>query len=165
MALKNEDNPQLKQGYIYAVRLLAASKKSEGELLRRLSKKGYPEDTAKQVIIKLKNQGILDDQKLARETVQWAIQTKKYGRNRISFELKKKGVPTTKIVKELEHYPKALERETALSLAEERWVKLKKVAYQKRKKRLYDFLVNRGFDFEMSREIVGQMQNESDENF
>ena len=161
MALKDENNPQLKQGYIYAVRLLAASKKSESELLRRLSEKGYPEDIAKQVIVELKNQGILDDQKLARETVQWAIQTKKYGRNRISFELKKKGVAANKIARELEQYSKALERETALGLAAERWTKLEKVEYQKRKKRLYDFLINRGFDFEMSREIVWQMQNES----
>ena len=165
MALKNDDNPQLKQGYIYAVRLLAASKKSERELLKRLSDKGYSEEIAEQVVEELKDQRILSDQKLAQETVHWAIQAKRYGRNRIALKLRKKGVPAWEITKELEQYPKALERETALALAEERWAKLKKIEPKKRKKRLYDFLVARGFDFEISREIVTQMQAEPNEDF
>ncbi len=165
MVLKDKNNPQFKQGYIYAVRLLAASKKSERELLRRLSDKGYPVEIAEQVIDELKTQGILSDQKLAQETVHWAIQAKRYGRNRIALQLRKKGVQASEITKELEQYPKAIERETALALAEERWIKLKKVEPQKRKKRLYDFLVSRGFDFEISREIVTQIQDKPDENF
>ena len=164
MDLKAKHHPQLKQGYLYAVRLLTASKKSENELRRRLSGKGYPQEISKQVIDELKAQGILSDQKLTQETVQWAIQAKRYGRNRIALELKKRGITASEIEKELENYPKATERETALALAEERWEKLKKVERQKRKKRLYDFLVSRGFDFEMSREVVMQMQSDTHEN-
>ncbi len=165
MDLKDKNNPQFKQGYIYAVRLLAASKKSELELLKRLSDKGYPVEIVEQVVDELKTQGILSDQKLAQETVHWAIQAKRYGRNRIALKLRKKGVPAGEITKELEQYPKAIERETALAVAEEGWMKLKKVEPKKRKKRLYDFLINRGFDFEISREIVAQIQKESNEDF
>jgi len=48
-------------------------------------------------------------------------------------------------------------------LAEARWERLKKVELQKRKMRLYQFLLNRGFDFELSREIVSQLSQNSNE--
>ena len=165
MDLSEKDDPQFKQGCIYAIRLLAASKKSERELLKRLSEKGYPEFITQRVIEHLKSQGLLSDQKLVQDTVQCAVQAKRYGRNRLSLELRRKGVRSSEISKGLEQYPKALERETARVLAKERWEKLKKVERRKRKKRVYDFLINRGFDFEMSREIIAQMQIEPDENF
>lgn len=160
-----KDDPQFKQGCIYAVRLLAASKKSERELFKRLLEKGYPESVCERVINHLKTQGLLSDQKLVRDTVQGAIQAKRYGRNRLLLELRKRGIPSAEIAKELEQFPKALERETALALAKERWAKLEKVENRKKKKRLYDFLVARGFDFEISREIVARMHSEPNENF
>lgn len=165
MELKIKNNPQFKQGYLYAVRLLAASKKSEREVSKRLLEKGYPEETVEQVVGELRSQKLLSDRKLVDETIQGAIYAKRYGRRRIFLELKKRGIGSAQIEKALEDYPKATERETAHTLAQERWEKLKKVEYQKRKKRLYDFLLNRGFDFELAREIVNQMQSDIHEDF
>ena len=153
------NNPQFKHGYLYAVRLLTVGKRSSSELSTRLAEKGYSGETVQQVIEILKTQGILNDQRLIRETVQWAVQAKRYGRRRISLELKKRKVNAGEIEKALMEYPKNVEQETARMLAEERWLKLKKVEPQKRKKRVYDFLINRGFDFELSREVVTHMQS------
>lgn len=164
MDLKVKNNPQFRQGYLYAIRLLAASKKSESELSSRLRKKGYPLDIIGQVIGELKAQGILSDQKLVRETVQLAMQAGRYGHRRISFELKKRGVDSREIEKALEAYPKAQEHEIAVALAQERWGKLQKVEPKKRTKRLFDFLVNRGFNFELAREVVNQMRFKVNEN-
>lgn len=161
-----EDNSQRKQGYLYAVRLLTISKRSETELSKRLLSKGYPKAAIDSIIVKLKEQKILNDQKLVQETVHWAVQSKKYGRRKVYLQLKKRGIATGEIEEALDTFPKEAEHDTALMLAEERWEKLKGVDFQKRKKRLYDFLINRGFDFELSREIVKEMQpNESNENF
>ncbi|MBI4395419.1 MAG: regulatory protein RecX [Candidatus Omnitrophica bacterium] len=164
MELTIKNNSQFKQGYLYAIRLLAASKKSEREVSKRLEEKGYSKETINQVLNELISQKILSDQKLVGETIQNAIHAKRYGRRRIFMELKKRGIPSPEIEKALEDYPKTLERETAFGLARDRWIKLEKVEYQKRKKRLYDFLLNRGFDFELAREIVNQMRSDINEN-
>ena len=164
MEEKTHTDSQLKQGYLYAVRLLTASKKSEKEILKRLLEKGYAEEVGRGIIQTLKTQGILSNQKLAEETIQLATQVKRYGRNRIFLELRKKGVSETDIARSLEHYPKALERENAEALASERWERLKHIEPQKRKKRLYDFLAARGFDFELCRELVNQMETKKNED-
>lgn len=145
------------------MRLLTASKKSEKELAKRLSEKGYQPEVVAQVAEELKKQGILSDEKLIRETVQWASEAKRYGRKRIFLELKKRGLASNEIERALHDYPKAVERDSARALAEARWERLKKVELQKRKMRLYQFLLNRGFDFELSREIVSQLSQNSNE--
>ena len=160
--IKNHD--QIKQGYLYAVRLLAQSKRSEHELLRRLKNKGYLPEATAQIINELKSQGILSDKKLVQDTVDWSIKAKRYGRNRIFFELKKRGIREANIGKALEGYSRAEEQENARSLATERWIKLEKVEVKKRKKRLYDFLISRGFDFELARRLVEEMEHHNDEN-
>ena len=164
MELEAKNNPQFKQGYLYAVRLLAASKKSGQEVRKRLLDKGYSKETIEQVVSELEKQQILSDQKLIEETVQGALQAKRYGRRRIFLELKRRGVALNRVEKALSDYPKEVEEENAKALAESHWEKLKKVEPQKRKKRLYDFLLNRGFDFELARDIVDQMHSKTRED-
>lgn len=159
----NEDS-QIKQGYLYAIRLLAASKKSESELLKRLLKKGFSEFSALEVIQKLKQKRILSDQKLVEEAVHWATQTKRYGKRRISMELKRRGIASVEIENAFKNYDDLLERQTAAQLAQERWQKLNKVEMKKRKTRVYNFLLNRGFDFELVREILNQLESKTREN-
>ena len=160
-----KDNPQFKQGYLYAVRLLAASKKSETELLKRLFEKGYSKESVYGVIENLKDKGILNDHKLVEETVQWAIQAKRYGKRRIFMELKRRGIPTNEIETALKQYPVIKEKEIAFELAHGRWEKFKKLDAEKRKRRTYDFLLNRGFDFELSRELIAELESKGNENF
>ena len=158
------DNPQFKQGYLYAVRLLTASKKSSKELDRRLKQKGYSEAVIVQILDYLKEQGILSDQKLVSESVQWAKQAKRYGKRRIFAELKKKRIDSKIIESALREYSKDEERETAYALAEKRWDKLSKIEPAKRKQRLYQFLGTRGFDFEIIREVLEKLQVKVNEN-
>ena len=162
MDLKIKDSPQFKQGYLYAVRLLTASKKSTKELLKRLNDRGYDPQVAESILETLKNQGILSDRKMVDETIHWAREAKRYGKKRISIELRKKGIAQNVIEEALVGYSKDEERQTAYQLAEVRWNKLGKIELVKRKKRLFDYLVSRGFDFEMIREIINQLNSKKD---
>ena len=159
MDIKTQENPQFKQGYLYAVRLLTASKKSSKELSKRLKDKGYQPAAIEDILQSLRSQGILDDRKMADETIHWAKQAKKYGKKRISLELKKKGIAQNLIDGALEGYSKEEERKTAYQLAEIRWNKVKHLEPQKRKKRLFDYLISRGFDFELTREIMNRLDS------
>jgi regulatory protein len=155
---------QLKQGYLYAVRLLAASKKSSHELAKRLEGKGYPVDVTQEIIDRLKAQKLLSDGKLVADTILRATESKGYGRNRIALELKKRGIARTTIHDALDQLPKAKEREVALNLAQLRWQKLGGIDARKKQQRLYAYLVNRGFDFDLCREIVDQLKGVGVEN-
>ena len=164
MDLTPQDKDQLRQGEIYAVRLLTASKKSESELLKRLELKGYPSAVAHQVVDRLKQNGVLDDRKLIEDTVQWSIQSKKWGRRRISFELKKRGVKSSAITEALDQYSEDLEFDLALEQGRARWHKFRSVEFSKRKKRVYDYLINRGFDYELARNVITKLETKSNEN-
>lgn len=155
---------QLKQGYLYAVRLLAITKRSRKELAQKLKSKGYDAGITGQILDRLESQGILNDRALVQESVQRAVREKRLGRRRISFELKRKGAGEAVIQSALSQYSPEEERANALELAQTQWTKLKRVEPRKRKKRLYDFLTARGFEFELIREIVSQIEKQPDEN-
>ena len=155
---------QLKQGYLYAVRLLTVTKRSRKELARKLKSKGFAGEISDKILDRLETQGILNDRALVEETVQRAVREKRFGRRRIEFELKRKGAQEASIERALANYPSEEERANALALAEAQWEKLKRVDPKKRKKRLYDFLITRGFEFGLAREIISQLDRQNDEN-
>jgi regulatory protein len=161
---KLKNNPQWKQGYLYAVRLLTASKKSEREIAKRLDEKGYSPEVIQDIVNELRTQRILNDQKLTEEMVQTTLLEKRYGPKRVYYNLRKRGISSAEAQKAADAYPKSAEREAAQELAKTRWEKLMKIEPRKRKKRLYDFLINRGFNHELSRDIVMRIESKSDEN-
>lgn len=164
METRQELSGQLKQGYLYAVRLLAVTKRSRKELERRLKEKGYDCDVSVQILDRLETQGILNDRALVQDTVQRAVHEKRLGRRRISFELKRKGAEETMIESALLNYSPEDEHANALELAEAQWGKLSRVEPKKRKKRIYDFLTARGFTFELAREIISKIGKSTDED-
>ena|SRR3989338_220525 len=155
---------QFKQGYLYAVRLLTASKKSGEQLKKRLLDRGYGCELSEQILIQLQKQHLIDDEKLARDTALWAIEAKRFGRNRIAVELKKRGIAKKLVEDVLTSIDEVKERDTALNLGRDRWNRLKLVPLAKKQKRTYDYLVRRGFGFNLSREIIDDLRQESFEN-
>ena len=73
-----------------AVKLLALCDRTEGEIRDKLSRAGYPESCVQQVIEKLYAEELLDDEAFAQRWAQ--SRTHKYGRNRLSQELTRRGV-------------------------------------------------------------------------
>lgn len=74
-----------------AVRLLSVRARSEGEIRRKLTERGYMDDTVDMVLYKLEKEGLVDDEAFARE---WAASRARsqVGRARILHELTNKGL-------------------------------------------------------------------------
>lgn len=153
-------NEQIKQGLIYAMRLLSVSKKSETRIREKLKEKGYPEPVAEEVIRELKEKNILDDSKFAEEKVYWATHGNPLGKRRLRFELKKQGLSEQVVGEALDGITRAEERENALALAKTQADKLKSLEPERRKKRLYDFLIRRGFDYEICRDVITKLEKQ-----
>lgn len=153
-----------KNARIYALRLLAISNRGSQEVLKRLLEKGYTEDIARDVVRDLEQNRILDDAKLSRETVRWAVQGKRIGRLRLRMELGRRGIKGEALENALDDYTMDEEHSLAVALGRERWEKLAGIEGRLRKKRVYDYLVRRGFNFEISRDVLETIENATNEN-
>ena len=76
----------------YAMRLLTKRSYFENELRRKLLLKKKTEQIIKALISEIIDLGFINDEKFAEEFVEYKIHIRKFGLNRISNELKRKGV-------------------------------------------------------------------------
>jgi regulatory protein len=158
------DSNQKKQGHIYALRLLTASKKSSAELAKRLQDKGYSPEVIETIITDLQNQKLLSDVNLVRDTVTWSIQSKHLGKHRVRLELKRRGIQNDLIENALTQIDPTEEKERARELASIRWSKFYKIDLKRRKKKVYDFLIGRGYDFCVAKEMIDELSAQQYEN-
>lgn len=153
------DEPQKKQAWITALRLLAASPKSRLEISRKLAEKGYPREVVSETLSQLEGQNLLSDRAYAQNLAARLTHGKPSGTRKIAFELKRHGV-SAKIREEiLEEIKPDEEIRRARELAQGRWERLQNLPPEKRKKRVYDFLIRRGFDFQVVRDILEEFES------
>ena len=150
---------QEKQAWIVSLRLLAATPKSVKELRDKLTAKGFPDGIIEKTLATLQDKGLLSDRAFAQNIVSRFTQGQPSGSRKISFELKRKGVPAKMREEILEGLNPDEERERARELAGARWERFAKLEAQKRKRRVYDFLLRRGFDFQLVRDVIEQLEN------
>lgn len=148
------DESQKKQAWISSLRLLAASPKTRGELAKKLTEKGYPEEIVRQTLDQLESQGLLSDRAYAVNLLSRFVHAQPSGRRRIAFEMKKRGVPAKIREDVLSQVTPEQEADRAREIGLARWERFKNLDEPKRKKRVYDFLIRRGFDFQLVRDVV-----------
>jgi regulatory protein len=157
-----EESEKKKQAWLTSLRLLAASPKTRHELAQKLTQKGYPSPIIGEVMRKLEEQGILNDQAYALNLMNRFKHGRPSGRKRIAFELKRHGVAPSVQEEILKRIDPQEEKETARQLGQERWERLSQLSQDKRKRRVYDFLIRRGFDFQAVRDLVEEFARASD---
>ena len=149
---------QEKQAWIVSLRLLAATPKSVKELRDKLATKGFPAGVVDKTIETLEARGILSDRAFAQNIVARFTQGRPSGNRKISFELKRKGVPSKVREEVLETLNSEEERERAREIAGGKWERFSKLDPEKRKRRVYDFLLRRGFDFQLVRDLIEELE-------
>lgn len=150
------------QAWVTSLRLLAATPKTRRELAKKLSDKGFPEPLVEETLDKMEAQGLLSDLAYAKNLAARLTHEKPSGRRKLSFELKRHGVPA-KIQEEiLSGITPADEAARALEIASSQWQRFEKLEPEKRKKRVYDLLIRRGFDFDIVRDAVEKLESQSD---
>jgi regulatory protein len=135
--------------------LLRQRPRSVHEIRSRLKLKGYEDDLVEDVIVSLKRTGDLDDEKFARFWVESRMHMNPAGDVVLKHELKGKGIGDAVIETVLtEKASKYDEYELALSMAKDRFERLKKLDRRKAMKRIYDFLLRRGFKYDNIRRVI-----------
>lgn len=145
-----------------ALILLAHRARSTQELSERLTRAGFKAHTVAHVVERLRALGYLDDEEFARVWLKDRMHTKLYGKHRVKYELKMKGVPDGIIEEQLEAGTSdESEYERALKLAEEKVRAFKGLEGDKAYRRLSQFLLRRGFSAAIAYDVCRDVFSDS----
>ena len=146
----------LSQAQDYALKLISYRDRSREEIQVRMKRKGFEKDVIEEVLRYLESQKYLDDRRFAEV---WAYDRlrKNYGRRRVIWELREKGVNQEiidEVVKEI--YSAVDEIGMALDLVNRRGYSLESAQDKGVARRASGFLRRRGFSFSVIREVMGR---------
>jgi regulatory protein len=136
-----------------ALKTIERAYKTEKEIRDKLEKNEYPEDSIERVLEFLKSYEFINDEKFTKMFVQDKI--KKYGKNKIKFDLIKKGINEKVVEENLNSMNDTNEKDTAKKLAEKKLRALQGkygegVIYSK----VANYLSSKGFSFDVINDIM-----------
>lgn len=143
-----------------SVRLLGYRPRTETELRRRLSEKGYETGIADEAIERLRHLGYVDDADFARFWIRNREQFKPMGARRIRSELLQKGVDRQTADEVIEEQLPVEEYDTALKAARSKLRTYGGTDYPTFRRRLGGYLARQGFGFEASARVIKQLWRE-----
>ena len=147
--------------YHAAAHFLSFRPRSENELKERLAKRGFDSSNIREVVSRLREQGLLDDRAFARFWVDNRTRLGPRSRWLIGRELKQKGVSSEVI----DHAVDILDDgETAYNAAATRASRLTGSDYRSFRLRLGQYLKRRGFSYDVIKETTDRLWQELDKN-
>lgn len=138
----------------YSLKLLSYRGRSEGELIKRLSMKGYADDEIKNAIVQLRDMGLINDRNVASNFRQFAEGTKRLGSIGIRNFLLTRGIPSEIIDEVCQDID---EESNALKLLQKR---IRNYSDERDKRRVYSLLQRKGYSFETIRKVLKKFYNE-----
>lgn len=143
-----------------SLRMLASSPKSRYELKKKLVHKGYPFSTIEKALDQLENHKLLNDKQYAEDLFSRFQSSHPSGREKIIFELKRRGIAPSIWEEILEGYGKEEEMGAARELGRRCWSLFSGLSPLKRRKKVYERLLRRGFGFQTADEITAEFMHE-----
>ena len=130
------------------------------EVRRKLSEKGIHGDTMEKLIESLLSDGFLDETRFAKSFARGKFRLKKWGRGKISRELRLRAISQSDIQKGLQEIDATEYYDTLWSLCEKLWEKTSENDTYKKRYLLIQRLMSRGFEEDMIREILNNIQSQ-----
>ena len=143
----------------YGTSLAAKKRYTEKGMLEKLLKKENNYAAAKNVIKKLKDNGLLDDKAFINDLIAWDNE-RNLGQNKIIKHLIDKGVPQSMIASA--HFSSSLEKKKAKALLDKLEKKYDRYAYTSKKKHVYQALISQGFTIEIAKEVADEVKRGND---
>ncbi len=140
-----------------ALRLLSSRPRSETEMQTRLAMRGFEPAAIDDELERLRNAGLLDDQKFARAWVEDRKRLSPRGRRMLKYELLGRGIDpdsADSVTSDID------DREVAMELARARARKAPRTTYEAFVAKVGGFLRRRGFDFDVTAAATRQAWTE-----
>ena len=140
-----------------ALKFLKVRDRSEQEILARLRKDNFTDETIQKTLGYLKSVRLVDDRQFTRKWIETRL-GKPFGLKRIAFELKEKGIDEQLIAEEFSRLKNDYsEEKTVRQIIQEYCEKHKGMEKEIVKQKLTGYLANRGFHEEIIDEEIGTL--------
>ncbi|KGG81318.1 regulatory protein RecX [Caloranaerobacter azorensis] len=149
----------LKRAKNKAFNILAKTMQSEMLLRDKLSKEGYQDEIVDSVIEILRDYKMIDDEEYAKSYVRNKLNSNKYGKKRIVFELTKRKISEDIINRVISEIEDEKIYENAVYLAKKKLKSMKDKNKDKIYQKLYQHLAYKGYDYEIIRKVVNDVLN------
>jgi regulatory protein len=152
-----ESHDEYDRAYDRALNYLTYRPRSEMEIARYLSTKGWDQPVTDEVIDRLKKASLLDDAEFARFWIDNRQRFRPRGLMALRYELKSKGLSDSVISEALEDVE---EEESAYKLAYQRVQKAIGLERQEFRRQLSQYLSRRGFSFSVINAVLSRIEGE-----
>lgn len=148
------------KAYNYALNLLSIKDYTSKDIKTKLKLKQYSDKTIQLVLSKLELYKFVNDEEYVRKYIDYSLNVKKTGKNKIIFELQNKGIKSENM--EFIEIDEELQYINAYNLASK---KLRSI-YNKAniKDKLYRYLLSKGYDFDLIKRVVRNLPDTLENN-
>lgn len=137
------------------------------EMKQKLISKEVEADKIPEIILFLKQNGLLNDFDYAQNIVESMIASKKKGRQAIAYKLKQKGIHPAVITEAISTFSTESEIDIATNYAEKLLLRFYRESTQAQKQKIIENLMRNGFNYDIAEQAVNQLEftNSEDEEY
>ena len=144
----------LKEAKIKAARYCAYQERTQQDVLKKLRSLDLTEDEADEVLTELILENFVNEERFAKTYVSSKFRLKSWGRKKIIYELKRKGISEYCLKKGLEEIKEDQYRGRIFELMEKKDRTITSVNQYDRMAKLTRYLLSKGFEPELVRECL-----------
>jgi regulatory protein len=134
--------------YLTALRQLARRELSEAQIRQRLSRRGFTLDDIDTAVARLRQDGSLDDARVAMAIARSQLSLKKRGERRVRREIEAAGITPALAERAVAEVYAEVDADALLTAVLDRRLGTKRLNDEREMARLYRYLVGQGFDAE-----------------
>ncbi len=155
MVLQDEQKRAQEAGFA----LLSHRARTRAELRRSLQKRGFSEPAIEVALERIEALGYVNDREFSERWVDADAGGRRHGRERVSFELRRKGVSGEIVAQALETRSDETELRLALSAAEKLWPRWEELHPVERAQKLSGALRRRGFSWQLCSQALSHLNS------
>ena len=149
----------------YASYLISRREYSSGQLKNKLMLRGFNKELSDKTVLKLKQTGLIDDSRFARQTVESMLRNKPAGRAFMIAYLRSKFIPREMAVSIVDEIIGNVdENELALKILKGRWRQFSKFDLETARKKAYNYLSRRSVSYGAAKYAFEEMIKEVNED-
>jgi len=134
--------------YLTALQQLARRELSEAQIRQRLTRRGFPSDDIDTAITRLRQDGSLDDARVAAAIARSQLSLKKRGARRVRREIEAAGISSALADRAVAEVYADVDSDALMAAAIDRKLGTRRLDDDREMARLFRYLVGQGFDSE-----------------
>lgn len=140
-----------------ALKIVERSYKTEKEIYNKLIAKEYSKESINRAIEFLREYNLINDENYVKMYVKDKL--KSQGKNKIKYNLKRKGIPDELINEELSKIDYDDSKDGAIILAQKKYNELQRRESDKYKlsQKLYRFLISKGYNYDLASDVMKEV--------